>query len=102
MSCKSSVWSSENLLVLRLGAHRQQFEWSEGQLVSCRSPWLAVGVRAREGGSSDPTGSPLRLLRRNPSDPCQVWISREGERWGNLTRLEMVFWKCLFSIVLEN
>ncbi|XP_062404020.1 doublecortin domain-containing protein 1-like [Sardina pilchardus] len=55
----------------RLGGHRQQFEWAEGQLVSCRSPWLAVGVRAGEGSSADPTGSPLHLLPRNPSDPHQ-------------------------------
>ncbi|KAG5273277.1 hypothetical protein AALO_G00149600 [Alosa alosa] len=64
----------------RLGGHRQQFEWAKGQLVSCRSPWLAVGVRAREGSSADLSSSPLHLLPRNPLDPHQVWISREGER----------------------
>ncbi|XP_031419448.2 doublecortin domain-containing protein 1 [Clupea harengus] len=64
----------------RPGAHRQQFEWTEGQLVSCWSPWLAVGVRAREGGSADHTGSPMQLMPRNPSDPQQLWVCREGER----------------------
>lgn len=63
-------------------AHRQQFEFSKGQIVSCRNPCLAVWVAGHgavgEGGVK--TGSPLQLVRSNPSYSNQRWTLNEGER----------------------
>eukprot|EP00063_Salmo_salar_P028745 XP_014003580.1 PREDICTED: doublecortin domain-containing protein 5 isoform X2 [Salmo salar] len=63
-------------------AHRQQFEFSKGKIVSCRNPCLAVWVAGHgavgEGGVK--AGSPLQLVHSNPSYSNQRWTLNEGER----------------------
>ncbi|KAJ8416229.1 hypothetical protein AAFF_G00382510 [Aldrovandia affinis] len=58
-------------------AHRQQFEFREGQIVSFGNPELVLGVKAIEGARA---GKALQLLRRNPHDTNQRWILREEDR----------------------
>ncbi|KAG5839909.1 hypothetical protein ANANG_G00210130 [Anguilla anguilla] len=58
-------------------AQLQQFEFREGQIVSCQSPGLALGVRSTEGARA---GMTLQLLTRNPDDTNQRWILRDEDQ----------------------
>ncbi|XP_064168071.1 doublecortin domain-containing protein 1-like isoform X2 [Anguilla rostrata] len=73
--------SSTKMLVQRqrrvTQAQLQQFEFREGQIVSCQSPELALGVRSTEGARA---GMALQLLTRNPDDTNQRWILRDEDQ----------------------
>ncbi|XP_061077246.1 doublecortin domain-containing protein 1-like [Conger conger] len=58
-------------------AQLQQFELRDGQIVSCQSPGLALGVRSTEGARA---GMTLQLLTRNPDDTNQRWELREEDQ----------------------
>ncbi|CAB1313518.1 unnamed protein product [Coregonus sp. 'balchen'] len=82
-SCSNTDQPAKNRLQQRgrgiTQAHRQQFEFSKGQIVNCRNRCLAVGVAGHgEGGVK--AGSPLQLVRSNPSYSNQRWTLNEGER----------------------
>ncbi|KAJ8248925.1 hypothetical protein GJAV_G00229250 [Gymnothorax javanicus] len=58
-------------------AHLQQFEFRDGQIMSCQYPGLALGVRSLEGARA---GMTLQLLTRNPDDTNQHWVLREDDQ----------------------
>ncbi|XP_030056543.1 doublecortin domain-containing protein 1 isoform X2 [Microcaecilia unicolor] len=56
--------------------HYQQFKFQDGQLSSCISPWLVVGVADNEVHS----GAEVQLVEKKPDDTNQRWIHREEDR----------------------
>nr|XP_033784449.1 doublecortin domain-containing protein 1 isoform X2 [Geotrypetes seraphini] len=56
--------------------HYQQFNFQDGQLSSCISPGLVLGLADNEVHS----GVELRLVEKRPDDTNQRWIYREEER----------------------
>lgn len=91
LHCSGFSWHCASILSIccssAVGAsHRptdsSSIQFSKGQIVSCRNPCLAVWVAGHgavgEGGVK--TGSPLQLVRSNPSYSNQRWTLNEGER----------------------